>query len=331
MAKLLEVQDLRTQFHTPSGTVHAVDGMSYDVEQGETVAIVGESGCGKSVSALSILRLLPVPSGRIVSGAIRFLGQDLLALGNEDMRAVRGRQIAMVFQEPMTSLNPVLTIGLQLTETMVQHLALSRAESAIRAVAYLQMVGIPEPEQRLKQYPHHLSGGMRQRVMIAMALCCEPTLIIADEPTTALDVTIQAQILELMKGLSQRFGVALILITHNLGVVARYADRVNVMYAGKIIEQGKARDVYRHPRHPYTLGLLRSVPRLDQPRRRQLESIPGQPPDLTRLPNGCAFVPRCGFKVERCALEVPHLVHLENGHGSACWQQNHLGEPQGVA
>jgi oligopeptide/dipeptide ABC transporter ATP-binding protein len=193
------------------------------------------------------------------------------------------------------------------------------------------MVGIPEPEQRLKQYPHHLSGGMRQRVMIAMALCCEPTLIIADEPTTALDVTIQAQILELMKGLSQRLGVALILITHNLGVVARYADRVNVMYAGKIIEQGKARDVYRHPRHPYTLGLLRSVPRLDQPRRRQLESIPGMPPDLTRLPNGCAFVPRCGFKVERCALEVPHLVHLENGHGSACWQQNQLGEPQGVA
>ena len=331
MAKLLEVQDLRTQFHTPSGTVHAVDGMSYDVEQGETVAIVGESGCGKSVSALSILRLLPVPSGRIVSGAIRFLGQDLLALGNEDMRAVRGRQIAMVFQEPMTSLNPVLTIGLQLTETMVQHLAISRAESAKRAVAYLQMVGISEPEQRLKQYPHHLSGGMRQRVMIAMALCCEPTLIIADEPTTALDVTIQAQILELMKGLSQRLGVALILITHNLGVVARYADRVNVMYAGKIIEQGKARDVYRHPRHPYTLGLLRSVPRLDQPRRRQLESIPGQPPDLMRLPNGCAFVPRCGFKVERCALEVPHLVHLENGHGSACWQQNQLGEPQGVA
>ena len=284
MAKLLEVQDLRTQFHTPSGTVHAVDGMSYDVEQGETVAIVGESGCGKSVSALSILRLLPVPSGRIVSGAIRFLGRDLLALGNEDMRAVRGRQIAMVFQEPMTSLNPVLTIGLQLTETMVQHLAISRAESAKRAMAYLQMVGIPEPEQRLKQYPHHLSGGMRQRVMIAMALCCEPTLIIADEPTTALDVTIQAQILELMKGLSQRLGVALILITHNLGVVARYADRVNVMYAGKIIEQGKARDVYRHPRHPYTLGLLRSVPRLDQPRRRQLESIPGMPPDLMRLP-----------------------------------------------
>ncbi len=330
MAKLLEVQDLRTQFHTPSGTVHAVDGMSYDVEKGETVAIVGESGCGKSVSALSILRLLPVPSGRIVSGAIRFLGQDLLALGNEDMRAVRGRQIAMVFQEPMTSLNPVLTIGLQLTETMVQHLAISRAESAKRAVAYLQMVGIPEPEQRLKQYPHHLSGGMRQRVMIAMALCCEPTLIIADEPTTALDVTIQAQILELMKGLSQRLGVALILITHNLGVVARYADRVNVMYAGKIIEQGKARDVYRHPRHPYTLGLLRSVPRLDQPRRRQLESIPGQPPDLTRLPNGCAFVPRCGFKVERCALEVPDLVHAANGHGSACWEQERLDKPRGT-
>ena len=324
MAKLLEVQDLRIQFRTPLGILHAVNGISYDVEKGETVALVGESGCGKSVSALAILRLLAVPPGRVVAGAVRFLGQDLLTLRNEAMRAVRGRQIAMVFQEPMTSLNPVLSIGLQLTETMMQHLAISRAESAERAADYLRMVGIPEPEHRLKQYPHHLSGGMRQRVMIAMALCCEPALIIADEPTTALDVTIQAQILELMKSLSRRLGVALILITHNLGVVARYADRVNVMYAGKIVEQGKARDVYRQPRHPYTLGLLRSVPRLDRSRQRQLEAIPGQPPDLTRLPNGCAFAPRCGFKVERCALEAPRLVHTANGHGSACWEQDRL-------
>ena len=324
MAKLLEVQDLSVQFHTPLGILHAVNGISYDVEKGETVALVGESGCGKSVSALAILRLLAVPPGRVVAGAVRFLDQDLLTLRNEDMRAVRGRQIAMVFQEPMTSLNPVLSIGLQLTETMMQHLGISRTESARRAADYLRMVGIPEPEHRLRQYPHHLSGGMRQRVMIAMALCCEPALIIADEPTTALDVTIQGQILELMKSLSQRLGVALILITHNLGVVARYADRVNVMYAGKIVEQGKARDVYRQPRHPYTLGLLRSVPRLDRSRQRQLEAIPGQPPDLTRLPNGCAFAPRCSFKVERCALEAPRLARMVNGHGSACWEQDRL-------
>ena len=331
MAKLLEVQDLRIQFHTPLGILHAVNGISYDVEKGETVALVGESGCGKSVSALAILRLLPVPPGRVVSGAVRFLGQDLLTLRTEGMRAVRGRRIAMVFQEPMTSLNPVLSIGLQLTETMTQHLGISRAESARRAADYLRMVGIPEPEHRLKQYPHHLSGGMRQRVMIAMALCCEPALIIADEPTTALDVTIQAQILELMKSLSRRLGVALILITHNLGVVARYADRVNVMYAGKIVEQGKARDVYRRPRHPYTLGLLHSVPRLDRSRHRQLEAIPGQPPDLTRLPNGCAFVPRCGFSVARCALEAPHLARMANGHGSACWEQDRLDKPREMA
>ena len=327
MTKLLEVQDLRIQFQTPWGVVHAVNGISYDVAQGETVALVGESGCGKSVSALAILGLLPVPPGRIVSGSIRFRGQDLRALRHDEMRAVRGRQIAMVFQEPMTSLNPVLNIGLQLTETMVQHFAISRAEGAERAATYLQMVGIPEPGHRLKQYPHHLSGGMRQRVMIAMALCCEPALIIADEPTTALDVTIQAQILELMKSLTRRLGVALILITHNLGVVARYADRVNVMYAGRIVEQGNARDVYRQPRHPYTLGLLRSVPRLDQSRHRLLEAIPGQPPDLTRLPNGCAFGPRCGFKVERCDLELPLLAHASNGHGSACWEQERLDSP----
>jgi oligopeptide/dipeptide ABC transporter ATP-binding protein len=315
---------LQTVFVTSSGILKAVDGISYDVQEGETVAIVGESGCGKSVSALSILRLIPDPPGRIVGGSIRFQGQDLLALSDADIRRVRGRQIGMVFQEPMTSLNPVLSIGLQLTETMEHHLGMGRDEASKKAVEYLKMVGIPEPEQRLRQYPHHLSGGMRQRVMIAMALCCDPRLIIADEPTTALDVTIQAQILELMKDLTKRLGVALIIITHNLGVVARYADRVNVMYAGKIIEQGQAGDIYRTPLHPYTLGLLRSVPRLDQPRKDKLDPIEGQPPDLTRLPAGCVFRPRCRFEVDRCAQEVPPLAAVQQGHFSACWQAHAL-------
>jgi oligopeptide/dipeptide ABC transporter ATP-binding protein len=326
VATLLEIRDLQTVFVTSSGILKAVDGISYDVQEGETVAIVGESGCGKSVSALSILRLIPDPPGRIVGGSIRFQGQDLLALSDADIRRVRGRQIGMVFQEPMTSLNPVLSIGLQLTETMEQHLGMSRDAASKQAVEYLKMVGIPEPEQRLRQYPHHLSGGMRQRVMIAMALCCDPRLIIADEPTTALDVTIQAQILELMKDLTKRLGVALIIITHNLGVVARYADRVNVMYAGKIIEQGRAGDIYRTPLHPYTLGLLRSVPRLDQPRKHKLDPIEGQPPDLTRLPAGCVFRPRCRFKVDRCAQEVPPLVAMQQGHFSACWQAHTLSQ-----
>lgn len=324
MTKLLEIEHLQTVFITSAGLLKAVDDISYDVNEGETVAIVGESGCGKSVSALSILRLIPDPPGRIVSGTIRFLGQDLLSLSDAEIRTVRGRQIGMVFQEPMTSLNPVLSIGLQLTETMEHHLGMGRAAAAKKAVEYLRLVGIPEPEQRLKQYPHHLSGGMRQRVMIAMALCCEPKLIIADEPTTALDVTIQAQILELMKDLTKRFGVALIIITHNLGVVARYADRVNVMYAGKLIEQGKARDIYRNPRHPYTLGLLRSVPRLDQPRKEKLDPIEGQPPDLTQLPPGCAFVRRCRFQVERCGQDPPSLLAVETDHWSACWQTHSL-------
>ena len=258
MAKLLEIEDLRTQFFTSAGTVRAVDGISYDVEEGETVAVVGESGCGKSVSALSILRLIPDPPGRIVGGRIRFQGRDLLDLSDSEIRDVRGRDIAMVFQEPMTSLNPVLTIGLQLTETLTQHMGMSEAEGTARAVELLGMVGMSDPERRLRQYPHHLSGGMRQRVMIAMALCCEPKLIIADEPTTALDVTIQAQILELMKDLTKRLGVALIVITHNLGVVPRYADRVNVMYAGKIIESSTAHDIYHRPRHPYTLSVIKT-------------------------------------------------------------------------
>ena len=321
VSRLLEIDGLRTYFFSTAGVVKAVDGISYDVNEGETVAIVGESGCGKSVSALSILRLVADPPGRIVGGSIRFQDRDLLKLSEEEIRNVRGKDIAMVFQEPMTSLNPVLTIGRQLTETLQQHLKSSHQAAEKRALELLGMVGISDPDRRLKQYPHHLSGGMRQRVMIAMALCCEPKLIIADEPTTALDVTIQAQILELMKELTRRLGVALIVITHNLGIVARYADRVNVMYAGRIIESGLADDIYHRPHHPYTLALLRSVPRMDQPRRARLDPVEGQPPDLTRLDNGCAFRPRCGFAVPRCASEVPPLEPASTaGHVAACWE-----------
>ena len=327
MAKILEIENLQTQFFTSAGTVRAVDGITYTVDEGESVAIVGESGCGKSVSALSILRLIPDPPGRVVGGSIRFMGMDILALSDEEIRKVRGRRIAMVFQEPMTSLNPVLTIGLQLTETLEHHLGMTRDAARARATELLGMVGISDPERRLAQYPHHLSGGMRQRVMIAMALCCEPQLIIADEPTTALDVTIQAQILELMRDLTKRLGVALIIITHNLGVVARYADRVNVMYAGKIIEQGSALQIYHQPSHPYTLGLLKSVPRLDQPRKEKLDPIEGQPPDLTRLGAGCAFQPRCRYAVERCANEIPALEPVSEGHTSACWRKDDLDQP----
>ncbi len=320
MAKLLDIQNLRTQFKTSAGVVKAVDGISYDVEQGETVAIVGESGCGKSVSAMSILRLIPDPPGKIVEGVINFEGRNLLELDDEEIRKVRGAQISMVFQEPMTSLNPVLSIGQQLTETILLHLGVSEEEANKRALDLLGMVGISDAARRLKQYPHHLSGGMRQRVMIALALSCEPKLIIADEPTTALDVTIQAQILELMKDLSRRLGVALIIITHNLGVVARYADRVNVMYAGKIVEMGTAEQVYHNPRHPYTVGLLASVPRMDVHRGRRLVPIEGQPPDLTRLDNGCSYRPRCRWAIDRCASEFPPLENAGDDQMVACWR-----------
>ena len=324
MSSLLEIEGLQTQFFTSAGTVKAVDGISYNVEEGETVAVVGESGCGKSVSALSILRLVADPPGKIVGGSIRFQGRDLLQLTDMEMRSIRGNDIAMVFQEPMTSLNPVLTIGLQLTETLQHHLGMSDEDANARAVELLGMVGISEPQRRLAQYPHHLSGGMRQRVMIAIALACEPKLIIADEPTTALDVTIQAQILELMKDLTRRMGVALIVITHNLGVVARYADRVNVMYAGKIIETGSSEEIYHNPKHPYTLALLKSVPRLDLPRQAKLDPVEGQPPDLARLDQGCPFRPRCRYVVDQCAKENPILEEVVPGHYSACWQRNNL-------
>jgi oligopeptide/dipeptide ABC transporter ATP-binding protein len=324
VARLLEIENLRTQFFTSEGVVKAVDDVSYGVEEGETVGVVGESGCGKSVSALSVLRLIPWPPGRVVGGSIRFMGKDLLKLSDAEIRSVRGRQIAMVFQEPMTSLNPVLTIGLQLTETLQHHLGMTGEKAEARAIELLGMVGISDAARRLKQYPHHFSGGMRQRVMIALALSCEPKLIIADEPTTALDVTIQAQILELMKDLTKRLGVALIVITHNLGVVARYADRVNVMYAGKIVEEGTAAQVYHKPRHPYTIGLLSSVPRMDQHRGKRLVPIEGQPPDLTQLDNGCAYRPRCHWAIDRCANEIPLLEHIGDGQKAACFCKHEL-------
>jgi oligopeptide/dipeptide ABC transporter ATP-binding protein len=321
---LLEIENLKTQFFISSGTVMAVDGVSYTVEEGETVAVVGESGCGKSVTALSILRLIPWPPGKIVDGRINFDGRDLLTLKEEEMRQVRGRDIAMIFQEPMTSLNPVLSIGLQLTETMTTHMDITQEQANARAVELLGLVGISDPERRLAQFPHHLSGGMRQRVMIAMALSCEPKLIIADEPTTALDVTIQAQILELMKDLTRDLGVAMIIITHNLGVVARYADRVNVMYAGKIIERASAREIYHNPKHPYTLALLKSVPRMDRPRQAKLDPVEGQPPDLSTLDQGCAFRPRCRFAIDKCAEKVPPLESVGDEHFSACWVKDTL-------
>ena len=325
MATLLEVNDLQTHFFTMDGVVKAVDGVSYDLEEGETLGLVGESGCGKSVSALSLMRLIPDPPGRIVNGEVVLDGEDILKIDMDEMRNIRGAKMSMVFQEPMTSLNPVLTIERQLTETLQLHKGMGKAEARTEGVNLLARVGIPDPEQRIKQYPHQFSGGMRQRVMIAMALSCSPRLIIADEPTTALDVTIQAQILELMKSLTTEFGVALIVITHNLGVVARYADRVNIMYAGKIIERGSAREIYSNPRHPYTVGLLRSVPRLDLPRRARLDPIEGQPPDLVRLPQGCAFRARCRWAIDKCATDTPELSTVGDSHWSACWRSEDLG------
>ena len=313
MPPLLEVKGLHTEFRTGAG-------------------FVGESGSGKSVGAMSILRLIPDPPGRITQGEILFAGRDLLSLSAEEMREVRGGQIGMIFQEPMTSLNPVLTIGRQLTETLQQHRGADRATADRRAIELLTLVGIADPERRLRQYPHQLSGGMRQRIMIAIALTCEPRLIIADEPTTALDVTIQAQILELMAELTRRLDVALIIITHNLGVVARYANRVNVMYAGRLVESGPAAEVYHDPRHPYTMALLRSVPRLDRPRQARLDPVEGQPPDLTRLDGGCAFRPRCRFAVAACGESRPALEAAgAAGHLSACFRRDELAAAQVAA
>jgi oligopeptide transport system ATP-binding protein len=320
MSPLLEVKNLSTHFHTDDGLIKAVDRISYDVYEGETVGLVGESGCGKSVSALSILRLIPNPPGKVVEGEVLFEGRDLLKLSEEEMCRVRGNKIAMIFQEPMNSLNPVRTIGWQISEPLEIHLGMSREEGLKKCVQLLRAVKIPEPEKRVNAYPHLFSGGMRQRTMIAMGLGCTPKLIIADEPTTALDVTTQAQLLELMKNLTRQYRTALIIITHNLGVVARYADRINVMYAGRIIEKGTAIDIFKNPRHPYTEGLMASVPRLDSDIKQKLVPIEGQPPDLLHIPRGCSFHPRCVYAFDRCREETPELIPITEKHEAACWR-----------
>ncbi len=320
--KVLDIKNLKTQFFTRAGVVYAVDGVSMHIGEGETLGIVGESGCGKSVTATSIMRLIPSPPGRIVEGEIlldRGEGpENLLDFSENEMRAVRGNSIAMIFQDPMTSLNPVFTIGDQLTEPLILHLGMSKREAEERAIELLQRVGIPGAEDRLGAYPHQFSGGMRQRVMIAMALGCNPQLLIADEPTTALDVTIQAQILDLMLQLNREVGTAIMLITHDLGVVAEVCERVNVMYAGQIIETGEARRIFKQPQHPYTIGLLNSVPQLGDNVKQALVPIPGLPPDLLEPPIGCRFRPRCRFRQEKCE-ESPPLAEVAPGQLARCW------------
>jgi oligopeptide transport system ATP-binding protein len=316
---LLEVKGLQTQFFTQDGVVKAVDGVSFYVNEGETLGIVGESGCGKSVSVLSVMRLIPQPPGKIVGGEVLFEGQDLLKVSDNEIRRVRGNKIAMIFQDPMTSLNPVLTIGRQIEEALELHMGMNKEEARKRSAELLSMVGIPEAENRLDDYPHQFSGGMRQRAMIAMGLACNPQLLIADEPTTALDVTIQAQIVELVKRLRDEIGMAIIWITHDLGVVAGLADRMMVMYAGHAVEEAPVKEVYADPRHPYTIGLLGSLPRLDELREDRLISIEGLPPDLIDLPPGCPFEPRCAWSVEKCREIRPELEPVGPRHRIACW------------
>jgi peptide/nickel transport system ATP-binding protein len=316
--KILEIKNLKTQFKTDGGVITAVDDVSFDVFRGQTLGIVGESGCGKSVTSLSIMRLIPNPPGQIVGGQILYQGKDLLGLPMSEMRKIRGNEISMIFQEPMTSLNPVFTIGNQLREAIQLHQDLSKKDAHAKAVEMLTLVGIPSPGKRIEDYPHQLSGGMRQRVMIAMALSCNPNILIADEPTTALDVTIQAQILDLLRDLQQRVGMALILITHDLGVVAEVADDVAVMYAGRVIEKGSVRDIFKTPSHPYTRGLLNSIPTLSKDptgkvKKKRLEAIPGIVPSLLELPKGCRFQERCAFVNEDCKKQEPELRTLKPG------------------
>jgi oligopeptide transport system ATP-binding protein len=322
MSRLLDVKGLETRFFTQDGVVHAVNGISYYLDEGETLAIVGESGCGKSVGVMSLLRLIPQPPGRITGGEVLFGAgderKDLLKLSDEEIRQVRGNRIAMVFQDPMTSLNPVLTIGFQIAEALILHMGMDKEAARKRSVELLELVGIPRAAERLDDYPHQFSGGMRQRVMIAMGLSCNPQLLIADEPTTALDVTIQAQITDLVKRLRDEIGMAIIWITHDLGVVAGLADRVIVMYAGFIVEEAQVKDLYANPRHPYTLGLLGSLPRLDETRTHRLTSIEGLPPDLIDLPKGCPFYARCRYHIDICAVDNPKLAPIAPGHKVAC-------------
>jgi oligopeptide transport system ATP-binding protein len=315
---LLAVHDLKTQFFTPEGVVKAVDGVSFELNAGETLGIVGESGSGKSVTAMSIMRLISLP-GRIVEGRVLYDGRDLTKLSEREMQGIRGESIAMIFQDPMTSLNPVFKVGWQVGEPLMLHRGEARAKAFASATAMLGKVGIPSPADRARDYPHHFSGGMRQRAMIAMGLTTTPNVLIADEPTTALDVTIQAQILELLRNINREFGTATILITHNLGVVAGMCERVLVMYAGRVVESGPTEDVFAHPTHPYTWSLLRSIPRLDVERREPLKPIEGLPPDLIDLPSGCAFHPRCPFAVDRCSRDVPALNRVGETQLAACW------------
>ncbi len=329
-APLLTVEGLQTSFFTRRGTVKAVDGVDFSLWPGETLAIVGESGCGKSVTALSLMRLVPDPPGRIVGGTVKLAGIDLLALTQEQMREIRGKDVAMIFQEPMTSLNPVLTIGNQIAEVLLLHERLGRREAARKAIEMLRLVRIPEPEQRARSYPHQLSGGMRQRAMIAMALACNPKVLIADEPTTALDVTIQAQILAIILELQNKLGTAVILITHDLGVVAETAQRVIVMYAGRKVEEAAVDDLFADPQHPYTRGLMASIPRLavmlgeGERAAERLQEIPGMVPSLSDLPGGCAFAPRCAHAEDRCRAAVPAYEEKRPGHWAACWRSREI-------
>ena len=322
MAQLLAVTDLHTQFFTRDGVVRAVDGVSFELDQGETLGIVGESGCGKSVTALSLMRLIPQPPGKIVKGSIVFDGADVLKMDDDEVRSIRGNNIAMIFQDPMTSLNPVLTISRQISEALELHLKMDRSESRKRTIELLDLVNIPSAKKRLDDYPHQFSGGMRQRVMIAMALSCNPKMILADEPTTALDVTIQAQILDLLKNLAREFRTAFILITHDLGVVAGMTQRIHVMYAGKIVEKADTGELFANPKMPYTWGLLRSIPRLDEHRKAKLLPIEGLPPDLIAPPPGCRFEPRCQYRRDVCREKEPELKHIPNAkadHEARCW------------
>ncbi|MCL4535832.1 MAG: ABC transporter ATP-binding protein [Bacteroidetes bacterium] len=328
MGVLLQVNNLQTQFVTGDGVVKAVDGVTWHVSEGECLGIVGESGCGKSVSLLSVMRLIPMPPGQIAGGEIIFEGRNLLELHEDEMRRVRGKQMAMIFQDPMTSLNPVLTINRQISEALMLHMGMNSEQARKRAIELMKMVGIPSAEQRIDNYPHQFSGGMRQRVMIAMGLSCQPKLLIADEPTTALDVTIAAQIIELVKNLRKQFGMAIIWITHDLGIVAGLTDRMIVMYAGHLVETATTKDLYGRPSHPYTQGLLKSVPRLDEARKERLVPIDGLPPDLIALPPGCPFEPRCTFSKDICRHERPKLRTIGPDHQIACWVDVYVEQPR---
>ncbi len=326
---VLEVSELATEFHTPDGVVHAVNGVSFELRPGEFLGVVGESGSGKSVTMMSLLKLIPMPPGRIVDGTVTFEDEDLLAVAGDTMRTVRGGQTGLIFQDPMTSLNPVITVGKQLTESIRLHTEATKTEARERATELLDMVGLPDAESRLKAYPHELSGGMRQRVMIAIALACSPKVIIADEPTTALDVTVQAQIIEIIRDLREKLNTAVIWITHDLGVIAGLADRVLVMYGGKIVEEARVNDLYRRPEHPYTQGLLESLPRLDQ-KGQELQSIKGQPPSLYSPPTECSFAPRCPYAFEPCHTAVPPFVEVASEHLVRCWWDTNTGEARNV-